>query len=254
MRSTDNFKKTIREYLEKRAAGDPAFGERYRKEGKNIDDCITYILNTVKSSGCNGFEDEEIYGMAVHYYDEEKIDVGSRPSGTVVINHKVELSEEEKNEAREKARKDFEEIQLRELRQSEERRIARKEAEQRKREIEKYNKVFRKQKARYFGIEFTDGEINVRVLDDVKDYFIEGKELQHCVFTSSYFNKKDTLILSARKGDERIATVEISLKEWKVLQCRGRNNSVPPYYQDIVRLVTGNIEVFKKRVRMHEAA
>jgi hypothetical protein len=131
---------------------------------------------------------------------------------------------------------------------------ARKEAEQRKREIEKYNKVFRKQKARYFGIEFTDGEINVRVLDDVKDYFIEGKELHHCVFTSSYFNKKDTLILSARKGDERIATVEISLKEWKVLQCRGRNNSVPPYYKDIVRLVTGNIEVFKRRVRMHEAA
>jgi len=137
MRTTDNFKKTIREYLEKRAAGDPAFGERYRKEGKNIDDCITYILNTVKSSGCNGFEDEEIYGMAVHYYDEEKIDVGSRPSGTVVINHKVELSEEEKNEAREKARKEFEEQQLRELRQSEERRIARekkKEEARKKRE------------------------------------------------------------------------------------------------------------------------
>ncbi|MBP9481471.1 MAG: hypothetical protein KBF15_08460, partial [Parabacteroides sp.] len=41
---------------------------QYSKPEKNIDDCVTYILNEVKKSGCNGFADDEIYSMAVHYY------------------------------------------------------------------------------------------------------------------------------------------------------------------------------------------
>ena len=39
------------------------------KEHKNLDDCITFILNYVQQSGCNGFTDAEIYSLAVHYYD-----------------------------------------------------------------------------------------------------------------------------------------------------------------------------------------
>ena len=38
------------------------------KPTKNIDNCITYILNQVKKSGCCGFSDDEIFGMALHYY------------------------------------------------------------------------------------------------------------------------------------------------------------------------------------------
>ncbi len=36
------------------------------KEHKNLDDCITFILNYVRQSGCNGFTDAEIYSLAVH--------------------------------------------------------------------------------------------------------------------------------------------------------------------------------------------
>lgn len=96
MKSTDQFKTTIQQYLTKRAAGDPLFAESFKKAGKNIDDCITYILNTVKKSGCNGFTDDEIYGMAVHYYDEEKIDVGKPVNSHVVVNHHVEKIEQPK--------------------------------------------------------------------------------------------------------------------------------------------------------------
>jgi hypothetical protein len=89
--ATDLFKQAIREYLDNRAKSDALFAERYGNEKKNIDDCCAYIINEVHKSGKKGFADEEIFGMAVHYYDEEKIDVGNRKrTASVVINHTVE--------------------------------------------------------------------------------------------------------------------------------------------------------------------
>jgi hypothetical protein len=49
---------------------DELFAFAYAKADKNMEDCITYILNTVKRSGCNGFTDEEVYSMAIN---EEEI-------------------------------------------------------------------------------------------------------------------------------------------------------------------------------------
>ena len=118
MKTTDNFKRTIQEYLEARAKTDELFAKSYSKPNKNIDECITYILNEVQRSGCNGFEDDEIFGMAVHYYDEDNLDVGKNIDCKVVVNHTVELTEEEKQELKEKARNDFYNEQLAKQRES----------------------------------------------------------------------------------------------------------------------------------------
>lgn len=91
MKASESFKNIIQQHLEQRAAADPLFAVTFAKEGKNIDDCVTYILNTVQKSGINGFADDEIFGMAVHYYDEDKIDVGKPATNArVVVNHHVE--------------------------------------------------------------------------------------------------------------------------------------------------------------------
>jgi len=103
MKGTDQFKATIESYLMGMALKDPEFDKKFKSEGKSIDDCVTYILNTVQKSGCNGFTDDEIFGMALHYYDEEKIDIGKPINCNVVVNHTIELTEEEKQEARKKA-------------------------------------------------------------------------------------------------------------------------------------------------------
>jgi hypothetical protein len=103
MKSTEHFKKTIQAYLEQRAASDELFAVSYAKPHKNIDGCITYILNTVQKSGCNGFTDDEIYSMAVHFYDEDSISAGNPVNCNVVVNHTVELTQEEKEEARKEA-------------------------------------------------------------------------------------------------------------------------------------------------------
>ncbi|WP_416993613.1 PcfK-like family protein [Alistipes ihumii] len=99
MKTTDYFKQTIQTYLENRAATDELFAVRYADPKKNIDDCTTYILNQVRASGCNGFADEEIYSMALHYYDEPDIEVGKAVGCRVVVNHTIELTEEEKAQA-----------------------------------------------------------------------------------------------------------------------------------------------------------
>jgi hypothetical protein len=103
MKGTENFKKVISAHLELTAQRDSLFAETLKKENKNIDECINYILDTVHKSGCNGFEDEEIFNMAIHYYDEDDIKDIKKSSPKVIVNHTVVLSEEEILEAKSKA-------------------------------------------------------------------------------------------------------------------------------------------------------
>ena len=104
MNTTKAFQNTIKAYLDKRASEDIQFAESYAKENKSIEECCNYILNQVQKSGCNGFADDEIYGMAVHYYDEDDLGEIKPIQGQVVVNHKVELTEEEIAEARREAK------------------------------------------------------------------------------------------------------------------------------------------------------
>jgi hypothetical protein len=103
MKGTEHFKRTIQEFLEQRAAEDELFADKYANPLKSVENCITYILNYVQKSGCNGFSDDEIFGQVVHYYDELEIEVGKPIQCQVVVNRHIELTEEEKAEARQKA-------------------------------------------------------------------------------------------------------------------------------------------------------
>jgi hypothetical protein len=104
MKGTENFKSLIEQHLERAAQLNSVFAEKYKNPKKNIDDCITYILNQVKASGSQGFEDSEVYGMAMHYYEQDDIKPGSKTQMKVVVNHQVKLSDKEIEELKEKAR------------------------------------------------------------------------------------------------------------------------------------------------------
>lgn len=103
MKGTMAFQDTIRTYLDNMAMSDTLFAVKYANPSKSMDDCVTYILNQVQKSGCNGFEDDEIFGMAVHYWEENEIEVGKPINCKVVVNRAVELTEEEKEKARQDA-------------------------------------------------------------------------------------------------------------------------------------------------------
>lgn len=100
---SDHFKYTIQNYLENRAQTDELFAPVYANPKKNIDECVTYILNQVKNSGVYGFTDDEVYSMALHYYDEPDINVGEPIKCQVVVNHTIQLTDEEKAQARQDA-------------------------------------------------------------------------------------------------------------------------------------------------------
>ncbi|KJJ86601.1 hypothetical protein M573_120010 [Prevotella intermedia ZT] len=121
MKGTEHFTRTIAEYLNQRAMTDPLFAPNLAKPNKNIEECVTYILNEVQKSGCNGFDDDEIYSMAVHYYDEDNIEVGKLINCQVAVNHVVELTEEEKAEARQEAIKQYQREELAKIQKRNER-------------------------------------------------------------------------------------------------------------------------------------
>ncbi len=97
------FKTSINNYLQARASKDELFAETLKKPNKNLDDCCTYILNQVQKSGQCGFDDAEIFGMAVHYYDENDIEVGKHIDCKVIVNSHIELSDADKEAARKTA-------------------------------------------------------------------------------------------------------------------------------------------------------
>ena len=119
MKSTKAFQDTIKSYLDERASVDALFAESYAKPGKSIEECCNYILNEVQRSGCCGFADEEIYGMAVHYYDEDNLGDIKAVKCTVVVNHKVELTEEDKAKAKADAIEAFKQEEIRKLKEKE---------------------------------------------------------------------------------------------------------------------------------------
>lgn len=128
MKVSVSFKNAIQSYLEQRAEYDELFVRSYRNPLKNIEDCITYILNYVQKSGCNGFDDDEIFGQAVHYYDEADIEIGKPIDCKVVVNHHVELTEEEKAQARRDAVKRAEDEAYAKLKQQREKATAKRTA------------------------------------------------------------------------------------------------------------------------------
>ena len=115
MKGTEHFKAAIKNYLDKRAQKDELFRAKYETTTRTIEDVATYILNQVKASGCEGFDDDEIYSMAVHVIDEPNIEIGKPINCYVVVNHHIELTEEEKAQQRALALKRFQDEELRKL-------------------------------------------------------------------------------------------------------------------------------------------
>ena len=121
------------------------------------------------------------------------------------------------------------------------------EAQRRQKAIENEER-FQALKAPFFGIAFTDGTIQIRVLESVQEYIEEGQALHHCVFTNEYHLKEQSLILSASIDGKPIETIELSLETMEILQCRGLMNQNTEHHERIIELVHRNIKEIQSRV------
>ena len=125
----------------------------------------------------------------------------------------------------------------------------REEIEQKQQKAMEDEKRFKELKSKFFGIHFTDGTIQVHVLESVQEHLEEGVSMHHCVFSNEYYLKEDSLILSATIEGKRIETIEVSLKSLEVVQSRGVCNKNTEYHEQIVNLVNANRGLISRRMK-----
>lgn len=105
---TNSFQDAIKSYLDERVKTDELFAKAYAKSNKSLKECCDYIMGEAKKRGnAVAMTDDEVFGLAVHYYDEDNIKVNKVSGGCKVSAPapvpKVELTEEDKKKAREEA-------------------------------------------------------------------------------------------------------------------------------------------------------
>ena len=125
----------------------------------------------------------------------------------------------------------------------------REEIEQKQKKAMEDEKRFKELKSKFFGIHFTDGTIQVHVLESVQEHLEEGVSMHHCVFSNAYYLKEDSLILSATIEGKRIETIEVSLRTLEVIQSRGVCNKNTEYHEQIVNLVNANRGLIRRRMK-----
>lgn len=105
----NKFEEAIKAYLDQRASSDPLFAQSYAKENKSIEECCRYIIGEAskqRDGNCAIISDDVVFGMAVHYYDEDDINIEEVNCGVSVSNRPTPSyvpTDEEQQAARERA-------------------------------------------------------------------------------------------------------------------------------------------------------
>ncbi len=126
---------------------------------------------------------------------------------------------------------------------------AKEQREANRRKAEADQAKFEELKGRYIGLTMTDGTIRLHTLDSVAEYYDEGTKQHICVGSSRYYLKEDTLVFTATMGGRTIATVEISLKDFSIVQCRAFANEVCEYAEQIAGIINANKKMIAERKR-----
>lgn len=95
-KDNNSFKVAIQSYLDQRAKEDSLFAVSYAKPNKKINECCDYIIGEAKKRGSNAvaMTDDEVFGLAVHYYDEDSIKVTKQSSCKVTTSNPEKLKKE----------------------------------------------------------------------------------------------------------------------------------------------------------------
>lgn len=100
----------------------------------------------------------------------------------------------------------------------------------------------------FLGMEIKDSDLVIRPLENVAQFYAEGKAMHHCVFANEYYARPGCLILSARVGGERMETLEVSLDTFEIIQSRAVCNGTSKHHERIIRLMKDNMWQIRKRI------
>lgn len=116
--------------------------------------------------------------------------------------------------------------------------------EKMKRNIHKFMEHIRP----FLDLEIRDSDLVIRPLENISQFYAEGKAMHHCVYRLEYYNRPECLILSARVGGERMETLEVSLDTFEIIQSRAVCNGTSKHHERIIRLMNENMWQIRKRI------
>lgn len=103
------FMTKVKAHLEEVAKKDKQFAESLKKENKSWTECEKYILQEVqkqaKGSRAVGCDDDDIYNLAIHYFDEDDITVGGAKPNVKVTHTEEKLDNFKKRTEKKRASK-----------------------------------------------------------------------------------------------------------------------------------------------------
>lgn len=128
-------------------------------------------------------------------------------------------------------------------------RLAKKKADAKKLEA-----TYKKSKKKFFNLVFEKKELRIEVMTNIQQFIEESELLKHCLFNNSYYQKNNSLILSARYKGKIVESIEVNLERMEVEQARGYNNEPSIHNKKIVKLVQENLKAIQKIHNKNKAA
>lgn len=113
MKSSNAVMDVVRNYMEERCASDPILAIKYANPAKSLEKALNYVASEVQKSGLTIMDSDSVFGLILHYYDENLEDV---PNVNCKIAVAKELTDTERAEAKGQAMEQYREEQLREIR------------------------------------------------------------------------------------------------------------------------------------------
>lgn len=110
----------------------------------------------------------------------------------------------------------------------------------------KHTPKYIQDKQKFLGLEFGDHSIKIRPLRSVVEFLEEGEILKHCVFKAGYYDRQNSLVLSARIRNKPVETIEVSIDDYKVVQAYGYRNKRSKYHAKILKLVNAALPKIKE--------
>lgn len=106
--SVTPFEEVIKAHLDDVAKKDKMFAKSYAKKNKNIENCCAYIKQQIQKAAKGqrgvGVLDEEVYNLALHYYDEDDVEPSaSKVACSVTVGGSKEKETSEKPKRKTKA-------------------------------------------------------------------------------------------------------------------------------------------------------
>ena len=117
----------------------------------------------------------------------------------------------------------------------------------RQRKDDEAKKTYPQRMSRYLDLVFSDGLIEITVLQSAEEFYNEGEIMHHCVYSNAYYAENNSLVMSAHIGDKRIETIEIDLRRLIISQSHGAYNQDSKYHNRIVSLVQRNLHKIARR-------